>query len=64
MDKKKIENVQKLAKEIENFTDCYQACVLWSSCPDGDVKAESMLAWLIEHPYMAEIAANIKKLGT
>jgi len=64
MDKKKIEKVQKLAKEIDNFKDCYKDCVLWGSALDGDVKAEQILAWLIEYPYMAEIAANIKRLDT
>ena len=64
MDKKKIEKVQKLSKEIDNFRDCYKECVLWGSAPDGDVKTEQILAWLIEYQYMAEIAASIKRLDT
>jgi len=58
-----IEKAEKLAGLIRNFRDCYESCVLWGSSPDGDVKAERLIEWLIENQHMAEIAADIRKLG-
>jgi hypothetical protein len=36
---------------------------LFGSAPDGDVKAERLIEWLIENPHMAEIAADIRLFG-
>ena len=58
-----IEKAEKLAGAIRNFRECYSSCVLWGSAPDGDVKAERLIEWLIENPHMAEIANDIRKHG-
>jgi hypothetical protein len=64
MTPKRLEQIQKLADEIGNFKECYAVCKLWGSLPDGDVDAETILAWLIENPHMNELALSIKKLDT
>lgn len=56
-----IEKAIKLAGAIRSFQDCYSSCVLYGSSPDGDVKSERLIEWLIENPHMAEIAADIRK---
>ena len=61
LDKKKINKIQMLADEINNFNDCYKDCVIYATY-DGSVVAEDILAWLIENPHFAEIAAKIKLL--
>ena len=58
-----IEKAEKLADAIKNFRDCYRSCVLWGSAPDGDVKADRLIEWLIENQHMAEIANDIRKHG-
>jgi hypothetical protein len=58
-----IEKAEKLAAAISNFRSCYAECKLWGSSPDGDVRPEKMIAWLIENPHMAEIADDIRKYG-
>jgi hypothetical protein len=63
MKQKDIEKAEKLAAEIQNFRDCYASCVLWGSAPDGDVKAEKLIEWMIENPHMAQIAEEIRKHG-
>ncbi len=64
MDQAKIIKIQKLSDALRNFNDCYADCVLWGSCPDGDVHREQMLSWLIENPHMGEIAKQINELDT
>ena len=61
MKQEKIETIQKISKEIDNFNACYKDCKLYSN-QYGDIKANTILSWLMEHPHMAEIAANIKKM--
>ncbi len=63
MKSKHIQQVQKTSKEIDNFTSCYRECVLYAAQPDGDVKMEQILEWLIKNPHMSEIALKIKKIG-
>lgn len=62
MTPERIKQARQLTEEINNFTDCYQLCQLWGSCPDGDVAPDVLLAWLISNPHMAEIAVSINKL--
>lgn len=56
-----IDQVQKLNDKIRSFNECYTDCKLWGSSPDGDVKPEQMLEWLIYNNYMVEIALGINK---
>lgn len=44
------------AQHIKNFMECYNDCKLYGSAPDGDVKAEDMLEWLIVNRYIVDIA--------
>lgn len=60
---KDIEKAEKLAAAIANFRSCYADCKLWGSSPDGDVKAERLIEWLIENPHIPEIADDIRKNG-
>jgi hypothetical protein len=57
-----IKRSKELAREVENFNGLYSTCTLWGSVPDGDVRADQLLAWMIENPGLAEIAADIAKL--
>lgn len=57
-----IEKAEKLADAIKNFKNAYSSCVLWGSAPDGDVRPEQLIEWLVENPHMAEIAAEIHKM--
>lgn len=43
------------AQHIKNFIECYNDCTLYGSAPDGDVKPEGMLAWLIDNRYIVDI---------
>ncbi|EAB6873226.1 hypothetical protein WFC_00091 [Escherichia phage vB_EcoM_WFC] len=43
------------AAAIKNFMDCYASCTLYGSVPNGDVRPESMLEWLVEHRYIIDI---------
>ena len=58
----KLVKIKKLSDAIEEFNGCYADCVLWGSCPDGDVHRETILSWLIENPHMSDIAKRIKEL--
>ena len=56
-----IELVREISEEVKNFEDCYTNCILIGDI-DGDIDATTILFWLLDNPYMAEIAANIKKI--
>jgi hypothetical protein len=62
MNKEEIEKIQKISYEIENFKSCYKGNELWGRIDDF-VDPETLIAFLIEHPYFQEIADNIKKLS-
>lgn len=59
----KIESSEKVARAVENFRGMYAGCILWGSIPDGDVKAEVLLAWMVENPELAAIAETIRDLA-
>jgi hypothetical protein len=63
MDAVRIEKVQALNSAIENFNACYDK-PLWGSAPDGDVRAAEMLEYLIEHPELSSIAAEVARLNS
>ena len=63
MNKKQIEDVQKLNSEIQSFRDCYDAdCHLWGE-RDGAVTVETLIEFLIRNPHFQKIADNISKLS-
>lgn len=62
MKQHQIEQALRLGNAIDNFKDCYESCVIWGSAPDGDVKAEKMIEWLIENEHMMDIAKKISEL--
>lgn len=49
------------AQHIKNFMECYSDCKLYGSAPDGDVKPEDMLAWLIDNRYIVDIVDEFIK---
>lgn len=49
------------AQQIKNFMECYSDCKLYGSAPDGDVKAEDMLEWLIVNRYIVDISDEYMK---
>lgn len=49
------------AQQIKNFMECYNDCKLYGSAPNGDVKAEDMLEWLIVNRYIVDIADEYMK---
>lgn len=61
MDSQKIEKIQKLNAEIQNFRDCYEGNELWGDIEDC-VSPERLIAFLIENPHLQQIADAIKKL--
>ena len=61
MSKDEIIKAEKLASEINNFRECYSGNELWGE-RDSFVSMESLLEFMINHPYMQEIANDIKKL--
>lgn len=56
-----LEKFEKIANEIKNFKDCYKGNELYGSV-DGPVGAEKLISFMIEHPYLYEIAIEIQKL--
>ena len=63
MTKDKIENIQKLNSEIQNFKDCYEGVELWGE-RDGPVTTETLIVFLIENPHFQRIADKINSLDT
>lgn len=63
MDREKIENIQKLNSEIQNFKACYEGIELWGDI-SAPVSADRLIAFLIENPCFQQIADKIKKLDT
>ena len=61
MDAIKIEKYKLIANVIDSFTECYGDIPLYGS-KDGHVESAVLLAWLMNNPHMAEIAAKIHKL--
>jgi hypothetical protein len=61
MNSESIVKIQQLSSQIENFNECYKYNVLYGSV-DGDVTSEALLAYLIEHPELSSIAADIDNL--
>lgn len=63
MNKKQIEDAQKLSAEIQNFRDCYDSDnQLWGE-RDGPVSVEALIEFLIENPHFQQIADSISKLS-
>lgn len=56
-----IENINKLHEKINSFDECYKLCKLWGSSPDGDIRPDKLLEWLMENIHMSEMALDIKK---
>ena len=56
-----IEKIKKLNAEIANFETCYEGNELWGVI-DGPVPPHKLLEFMIEHPYLQEIANNISKM--
>ena len=61
MDTLKIEKYKLIADELENFDHHYKGIEL-AGDRDGYVSPVAILAWLIENPHMAQMAAKINKL--
>lgn len=59
--KEDITNTLNKAATIKNFMDCYADCILYGSSPNGDVKPEIMLEWLVEHRYIMDIVDDYIK---
>ena len=62
MNKKQIEDAQKLGAEIQNFKDCYDPKELWGTV-EGPVSADALIEFLIENPHFQQIADSISKLS-
>lgn len=62
MDQLRMENIAKIASEIENFAACYKGNEVWGSI-DGPVGVHKLIEFLIEHPEFQNIANNIDKLS-
>jgi hypothetical protein len=62
MNRSKIEQVQMLNTEIENFRSCYKGSELWGE-QDGPVKVETLIEFLIENPHFQQIADKISELN-
>ena len=61
MDRQKIERIQKMNAEIQNFRDCYEGSELWGDV-ESSISPERLIAFLIENPHFQQIADAIKKL--
>jgi hypothetical protein len=61
MDRERIERLQMLNSEIQNFKDCYHSCELWGD-RDEAVAPERLISFLIENPHFQQMADKIKKL--
>ena len=59
--KDRLEKIQDVASQIDNFRDYYGECVLRGSQEhDGQVPTEKLIEWLIENPHMQKTAKNAK----
>ena len=64
----KISKIKKIAADTDYLKDEYEKVKLWGSCPDGDLKFESLMEWLssedniymIEH--MIKVSKEIKEI--
>ena len=57
----KIKSIKQINSDLEYLKGEYDSYKLWGHCPDGDVKFENLLAWLVEHKYDVE---HMIKVGT
>ncbi len=57
----KIEDVEKIASDIQNFRDCYEGIELWGE-GDSFVTANQLINFMIDNPHMQEIANQISVL--
>jgi hypothetical protein len=50
----KVSEISKIDSDIAYLKDEYEENKLWGSCPDGDVRFESMLEWLHANQHKVE----------
>lgn len=64
--KGKIEAIQKINDDCDYLRGEYDLIKLWGSCPDGDVKFDSLIEWLAENAdvveHMISTSKKIKEL--
>jgi hypothetical protein len=56
-----IKKIRELNAEIESFNSCYDGNDLWGG-QELPVSSEKLIEFMIEHPYLQEIANKIAKL--
>lgn len=57
----KLEDIEKVASDIQNFRDCYEGIELWAG-RDGSITANQLINFMIDNPHMQEIANQISVL--
>lgn len=63
----KIKLISSIDGDLAFLREEYEKTKLWGSCPDGDVKFETVMEWLsknkhaVEH--MIKVGDNIKQLS-
>jgi len=59
----KISKIKKIAADTDYLSDEYEKVKLWGSCPDGDLKFESLMEWLSneDNIYMIEHMIKVSK---
>ena len=61
---KNINDIQKVGKQLEEMSKDYNSATLWGSAPDGDVKFNDLMEWIVENDnlveYMLSVAKKIK----
>ena len=59
--KDKIKKMKNLIQESDYLRDEYEPVKLWGDCPDGDVKFDRMMEWLVANEHVVEHMLKVSK---
>ena len=57
----KIKIIKRLSQDAEYLRNEYETIKLWGSCPDGDVKFDKLMEWLVKNDYLVEHMIKVSK---
>ena len=57
----KIKIIKRLSQDADYLRNEYETIKLWGSCPDGDVKFDKLMEWLVKNDYLVEHMIKVSK---
>ena len=57
----KIKIIKRLSQDAESLRNEYETIKLYGSCPDGDVKFDKLMEWLVKNDYLVEHMIKVSK---